>query len=65
MIRRVLAAAALGAAVLAAAPAAPASALICGGGVTACPCWIRDTFLSGCRGPVVNCFPTPDAVVCV
>lgn len=65
MIRRVLAAAAIGAAVLTVAPAAPASALICGGGVTACPCWIRDRYLSGCGGPVVTCFRTPDFVVCV
>lgn len=62
MVRRVLAAASLGAALLTAVPAAPAQALLCGGGVTACPCWVRDTFLSGCNGP---CFRTPEFVVCV
>lgn len=64
MIRRVLAAATLGAAVLTAVPAAPASALICGGGVTACPCYIRERHLSSCDGPLY-CFRTPDFIICI
>lgn len=63
MIRRALLAAVAVAAVVS--PVAPATALICDDGVTACPCYLRDTYLSGCTGPVVDCFRTPEAVICV
>ncbi|HVF06471.1 MAG TPA: hypothetical protein VNA20_16640 [Frankiaceae bacterium] len=65
MIRRVLATAAIGAAVFAVVPAAPASALLCNGPLTNCPCHVRDTYLSGCAGPIVTCERTPEAVICV
>jgi hypothetical protein len=46
-------------------PAASADVLICGGGVTACPCYVRDKYLSGCAGPLITCVRTPDFVACI